>query len=215
MKHPARLLISVCILLLSACAALSGKHAEFAVYSPRLSLPAAADNAAKVDWQLLVETPRASTALDTARIAIMPTPGVLEVYAGARWRDPAAFMLRSLIVQGFDESGRIGGVSGSTSGLSADYSLAIELRDFQIELDANSAQAVIRLTAKLFDHRSNRIVASRTFESLAPAATSDIANAVQAFEKALEHLLPELVTWTLEQGQAHRIVAEHATETKR
>lgn len=212
MKHPARVLLASCILLLSACAALSGKHDEFAVYTPRLSLPSAADATPQVGWQLLIETPRASAALDTARIAIMPSPGVLEVYPSARWRDPAALMLRSLILQAFEESGRIGGVSGSSSGLSADYSLAIELRDFQIEINNGSAQAAIRLTAKLFDHRSNRIIASRAFQTLAPATQSDIASAIPAFEQALDHLLPELVSWTLEKGQiSHAAVHTPAT----
>ena len=43
----------------------------------------------------------------------MPTPGVIEVYPQARWRDPAPDLLRSLIVQAFDHDGRIGGVSAT------------------------------------------------------------------------------------------------------
>jgi cholesterol transport system auxiliary component len=202
-----RLLIITASLLLGACAALTGKHDTFTVYTPRLDLPKPA-NASSVTWQLLIETPRASAALDTPRIAAMPTAGVLEFYPAARWRDPAPYLLRSLIVQAFDDSGRITGVSGSTSGLSADYSLAIELRDFQIELSGGSAHAAIRLTAKLFDHRDNRIVAMRTFNEETPAADSGVTSAVGAFEQALNRLLPQIVDWTLQQGEAQRRTAD-------
>lgn len=207
MHHPTRLLMtSALVLLLGACAALSGKHGSFTVHAPQLHLPAArqpATDMPPISWQLLVDTPRASAALDTARIVVMPTPGVLEVYPDARWRDPAPAMLRSLIVQAFDHDGRVGGVSATESGLNGDFSLSIELRDFQLELGSGSAQAAIRFSAKLFDRRSNRIVAGRAFDQVVPAAASDVASAVAAFEQALDQLLPQLVDWTLQQGEAH------------
>ncbi|HET9034479.1 MAG TPA: ABC-type transport auxiliary lipoprotein family protein [Dokdonella sp.] len=205
MIRTARFTIIGASLLLGACAALSGKHASFAVYAPQLHLNAAADDAAatKIRWQLLVDTPHASAALDTTRIAVMTRPGVLEVYADARWRDPAPAMLRSLIVQAFDKDGRVGGVSAIDSGLNGDYSLSMDLRDFQIELVDGSARAAIRFTARLFDYRSNRIVSSRSFEAEVAAAGSDIASAMVAFEQALDQLMPEVVDWTVQQGVAH------------
>lgn len=213
MKRMPRCLFVLCLGLLGACAALGGRHASYTVYAPRLAPPVAASTD-RVDWQLLVETPRASAALGTPRIAVAPTPGVLEVYADARWRDPAPQMLRSLIVQAFDDSGRIGGVSGSTSGLSADYSLVLELRDFQAELDGPAANAAIRFTAKLFDHRRSRVVATQAFAATRGAASADIGNMVGAFEQALNELLPQLVDWTLREGNAHRQAAQAEREAK-
>jgi cholesterol transport system auxiliary component len=136
----------------------------------------------------------------------MPRPAVIEIYPQARWRDPAPDLLRSLLVQAFDQDGRIGGVSATESGLNGDYSLAIELRDFQAELAGGEARAAIRLSAKLFDRRSNRIVASQAFSEESPAAGSDVASTVAAFEKALDQLLPRIVEWTVRAGQDH----EHA-----
>ncbi|MEO8011626.1 MAG: ABC-type transport auxiliary lipoprotein family protein [Dokdonella sp.] len=200
MKRRPILIAIALVALLSACAALGGKQTPFAIYSPRLAPAAVTASTASVSWQLLVESPRASDALDSTRIAVMSAPGVLEVFPAARWRDPAPRLLRSLIVQAFDESGRIVGVSGSTSGLSADYTLAIELRDFQAEVDGDALSAVIRLHAKLFDPRANRIVATRRFDVSTPAAGNDVAAAVNAFEQALDELLPQLVDWTLQTG---------------
>ena len=202
MNRPMHWLAAGACLLLGACAALSGKHGTFSVYAPQLSVPQQASPSV-VDWQLLIDTPRTSAALATTHIAVMPTPGVIEVYPQARWRDPAPDLLRSLLVQAFDQDGRIGGVSATESGLNGDYSLAIELRDFQAELAGTDTRAAIRLSAKLFDRRSNRIVASRAFNQESPAAGSDVASAVAAFEQALDQLLPQIVDWTVQAGQDH------------
>jgi cholesterol transport system auxiliary component len=202
MKPFARLLIPAMTVLLGACAALSGKHDAFVVYAPQLHVEANKESTAPLEWQLLVDTPHASAALDTTHIAIMSSPGVLEVYPAARWRDPAPAMLRSLIVQAFDKDGRISGVSASDSGLNGNYSLSMELRDFQAEIVNGSAQVAIRLTAKLFDRGSNRIVASQSFEEVAPAANSEVASATEAFTVALDQLMPKLVTWTIKAGDA-------------
>ncbi|HPG92938.1 MAG TPA: ABC-type transport auxiliary lipoprotein family protein [Dokdonella sp.] len=209
MNRNLRLLVVAASLLLGACAALSGKHGSFAVYAPRLDAAVPHATQAPIDWQLLIDTPRASTALDTNHIAVMPGPDLIEVYPEARWRDPAPSMLRSLIVQGFDQDGRIRGVSALESGLNGDYSLVFELRDFQIEITDGSARAAIRLTVKLFDRRSNRIVASRTFAEEAPAAGTDVASAVVAFGAAINHLVPQLVDWTVDAGEAN----EHSRAT--
>lgn len=200
MTRLARFAIAVATLFLAACAALTGKHDAFTVYSPQLATPKAVDAVAPVPWQLQVETPHASDALATAHIAVMPSAGVLEVYPAARWRDPAPDLLRSLIVQAFDDSKRIVGVSGATSGLSAEYSLAIDLRDFQVELAGESAHAAIRLNAKMLDRRGNRIIAARAFEVEAPTDSTDVARSVGAFERALNELLPQIVEWTLQTG---------------
>lgn len=203
MMRKFRSLLPAALVLVTACSALGGKHTPFAVYAPQLELPAAAPAASSIGWQLLIDTPRTSATLDSAHIAVMPSAGVLEVYPAARWRDPAPVLLRSLIVLAFDNDGRIGGVSAADAGLSGDYTLATELRGFQMELSGADAQAAIRLTAKLFDHANNRIVASRSFDVATPAASSDVGDAVKAFELALGEVLPALVAWTIEQGNGH------------
>lgn len=200
MRHVALL---ACALALAACSTLGGEQTPFAIHAP--TVPAfVAPTAPPVEWQLQVVLPQASSALDSPRIAVMPSPGVLEVYPAVRWRDPAPRLLRSLVVQAFDASGRITGVSGAHAGLSADYALAIELHDFQAEVRADGTHAAIRLQAKLFDLRANRIVATRAFEATSPSAGNDAASAVTAFDAALAQLLPALVDWTIAAGnKAH------------
>lgn len=199
-RLPALLLV----LPLAACSSLLNvQRTPFTIYSPKLAAPAAAASAPRVDWQLAVETPLASDALDTARIVVMPSPGVIEVYPGARWSDSAPALLRNLIVQGFEDSQRIVGVGSAASGLRADYALAIEVRDFQLEMDGGT-HAAIRLQLRLLDYTTNRVLAARAFDAQAPAATTDAAAAFGAFQDALNRIVPELVEWTLREGEAMR-----------
>jgi cholesterol transport system auxiliary component len=198
-RHLPLLLI---LLPLAACSSLFNvQRTPFTIYSPKLAAPAATAAAAPVDWQLAVETPLASDALDTARIVVMPSPGVIEVYPGARWSDSAPALLRNLIVQGFEDSQRIVGVGSAASGLRADYALAIEVRDFQLEMNTGT-HAQIRLQVRLLDYTTNRVLAARTFDAQAPAATTDAAAAFGAFQDALNRIVPELVEWTLREGEA-------------
>jgi cholesterol transport system auxiliary component len=199
-RLPALLLV----LPLAACSSLLNvQRTPFTIYSPKLAAPAAAASAPRVDWQLAVETPLASDALDTARIVVMPSPGVIEVYPGARWSDSAPALLRNLIVQGFEDSQRIVGVGSAASGLRADYALAIEVRDFQLEMEGGK-HAAIRLQLRLLDYTTNRVLAARAFDAQAPAATTDAAAAFGAFQDALNRIVPELVEWTLREGEAMR-----------
>lgn len=208
--------IALPLLLIAGCSSLLNVQRQpFTTYSPTYSPISGATTATpagtRVDWQLIVETPLSSATLDTARMLVMPTPGVLEVFPGARWRDTTPALLRSLVVQGFENTGRIVGVGSAQSGLRADYALAIDLRDFQLEVHVGGAQATVRFQANLLDYTSNRVLATRSFSAQAPAAGADAASAFVAFETALNTLIPQLVEWTFHEGNAAHAKATPAS----
>lgn len=207
-----RLLLPATLLaVLAGCSSLLNVQRQpFTIYSPTYTAPPSAPGAAPVDWQLAVETPLASDALSTGRIVVMPSPGVIEVYPGARWSDPAPVMLRRLVVQGFEQSGRIIGVGSSTSGLRADYALAIDLQSFQAEIHDGSPRAAIRFQARLLDYTTNRVLAARGFSAETPFVSADAdkhvdtAAAFAAFEATVNQVVSELVDWTLREGTAQQ-----------
>jgi cholesterol transport system auxiliary component len=189
------------MLATTACSSLLNvQRTPFTIYSPRYTAAETTPAAPKVDWQLAIETPSASDTLDTARMLAMPTPGVLEVFPTARWRDPAPTLLRSLIVEGFEKSARIVGVGSSASGLRADYALAIELRDFQLEMRDGTPHAAVRFQAHLLDYTSSRVLATQSFAQDASAGGVDAASAFAAFQNSLNAVIPQLVEWTLREG---------------
>lgn len=203
--------VALSTLLLSSCSSLLNVQRQpFTTYSPTVGAAATTPAGARVGWQLIIETPLSSATLDTARMMVMPTPGVLEVFPAARWRDTTPALLRSLVVQGFENTGRIIGIGSAKSGLRADYALAIDLRDFQLEIDAGKEQAAVRFQASLLDYTSNRVLAMQSFTAQAPAAGADAASAFVAFETALNTVIPQLVEWTFREGNAAH--ASRATE---
>src|SRR5690606_36813765 len=81
-----RLPLLLCLASLAGCTSVLGVPRQpFMIYAPGYRAPeGAAAAGARVDWQLVVETTLASDTLNTARIVVMPQPGLIEVYPGAR-----------------------------------------------------------------------------------------------------------------------------------
>ncbi len=197
--------IALLMLTVGGCSSLLNVQRQpFTTYSPTYHAAAGTPVGARVDWQLIIDTPLSSATLDTARMLVMPTPGVLEVFPGARWRDSTPALLRSLIIEGFESTGRIVGIGSAQSGLRADYALAIDLRDFQLEVHADGAQAVVRFQANLLDYTTNRVLATQSFSAQMPAAGTDAAQAFVAFQTSLDTVIPQLVEWTLREGNSAR-----------
>lgn len=200
------IIVAALALALSACTLLNPRGAPSTVYSPTLHAPVpqhegTRDNA--VPWQLVVQTPTASAALQTRRIVILPQRSVIEVYKDARWRDTAPAMVRDMLVAAFQDSGQITGVAAVGTGLRADFTLALDLRAFQVEFIDSKPHAVIDVTAKLISYRTSRAVAAHRINVAVPADSADAANVAQAMEDGLNQVLPQLAAWTLQEGSTH------------
>ena len=188
------------LLLVGACASLTGSKESFTVYSPRYEAPSNMQGKA-VDWQLAIDTPLASDALDTSRMLVMPTPGALETYKDGRWADSVPLMLRGLLIEAFQQTGRIAGVGALTSAIHADYTMTIDLYDFEVQYRDGTPHAVIRLNAQLNDSSINRVRAAKTFEADEPVAGTTAGDAAAAFDRTLDTLLAAIVRWTIDQGE--------------
>ena len=190
------------LLVVGACASLTGTRESFTVYSPRYEAPANVARGRPVDWQLAIDTPLASDALDTSRMLVMPTPGALETYKGGRWADTPPLVLRGLLIEAFQETGRIAGVGALTSGIHADYTLTIDLYDFEVQYRDGAPHAVIRLNVKLNDASTNRVRTAKTFEADEPVSGTTAGDAAAAFDRTIDTLLAEIVRWTIDQGES-------------
>lgn len=198
MKRAAML---VCLLAIPGCSggilAPSGPAPGLYTLSPpaQVSTPAT-----QVNWQLLIDMPSAPLDLNSSRIAIAPAPDRIDYYADVAWVDRVPPLLQALILESFDRSGRIAAVQRQGGGLRADYVLATELRDFEVDATQPNSAAHLRLTARLVRMRDRSIVASRTFEATGPAVGSGIDTVVASFNGALGDILPQIVTWALTTG---------------
>jgi len=173
----------------------SSEPAKLFVLTPKSTYP---DDLPSVDWQLSVELPIAQAGLNIARIALRRSPISLEYYARANWIDTAPLMVQSLLVESFENSGRIVGVGRQSISLRPDYVLIPELREFQAEYFDNGPPEVrIRINAKLVKMPERAIIGTLTVERLARAQSSDLNSVIAAFDTALGRVFKKVVVWTL------------------
>ncbi|MEM7073141.1 MAG: ABC-type transport auxiliary lipoprotein family protein [Pseudomonadota bacterium] len=165
-----------------------------------------------VDWQLLIERPSAGTEIDTQRIAVKRSPLELLYFERALWTDTAPLMVQHLLVESFENSGKIIAVDQHIVGLRADYVLKSNLREMQIEyLDhlgdpsqpSDKPFARIALNAKLIKMPQRRIIDSRKFEYVIEAQNPSLSASIEAFDDALGKIIKRLVPWVLETSERH------------
>lgn len=166
----------------------------------------------RVDVQLLVEEPSSARGLDSDRITLRSSPIEIKYFAGVRWADRAPRMVQILMVESFENTGRIVSVGRQSIGLRPDYSIKSDLREFQAEyFQDGTPQIHVRMNVKLVKMPDAKIVASRTFDQVLPASGKDIPAIVQSFDETLGKILRQSVEWSMQeiaQREAARVAAE-------
>ncbi len=170
------------------------------------------DDLPTVGWQLLVEPPVAAAGLDSLRIALQSSPLTLDYFADVAWTDRAPQMTQTLIVESFENSGRIVSVGRESIGLRANYLLKTELREFQAEYAEGVTLVAptvrVRINAKLVETIGRTIIAGTNFEATTIAADNRIGSIVMAFDDSLGKVMRRLIEWTLDSGEAHWRIRE-------
>lgn len=190
-------------LLVASCTTLNPTAPSLYTLTPRAAVDPSIPRA---DWQLLVETPVAGAAIDTPRIALARSATSIDYFADVSWADRVPNMVQGLIVQSFEDSGRIVAVGRDTVGLRSDFVLKSELRDFQAESatpGANFPERVhVRIAAKLVAMPRRTIEAGETFEAVVPVRGRAFTDVVAAFNEAMGTAMTGLVPWALKAGTA-------------
>ena len=160
------------------------------------------------EWQLTIDVPVAEAGLNNARIALRQSPISLEYYARANWIDTAPIMVQTLLVESFENSGKIVSVGRQSVTLRPDFSLLTELREFQAEyFEAGLPNVRVRLNVKLVKMPQRTIIGARTFESVERAKGTALPSVVSAFDVALGKVLKRIVVWTLQTAPPKRDVS--------
>jgi cholesterol transport system auxiliary component len=153
-----------------------------------------------VAWQLVVEQPVAAAGLNTSRVALQRTPVSLDYFARANWSDTAPAMLQTLLVESFENTGRIVAVSRESVRLRPDYLLQADLREFAAEYFPDAARPPlvrVRMTAKLVRVADRAIIASTSAERTERAGADDMGAIMLAFDEAAGGVMRRIVEWTL------------------
>lgn len=156
----------------------------------------------KVDWQLVVDPPQAPASLDTVHIALRKTPVELDYYASAEWTDRVPSMVQTLLIESFENTGKIMAVGRQSVELRADYQLQTEIRHFEVQQEGSAPTVHVRLIARLVKMPAREIVGEDSCDYETPANSSTLESIVEAFSEGLGRCIRRIVEWTLTTGRS-------------
>ena len=182
---------------LAACSTLFGAP-PVSLYrlAPQQSFPATLPHR---DVRLAIDVPRASPGLDTARIALFRPPVSLDYFADSAWTDRAPLVIQAVLLESFENSGRVVTLDRDSGAGEPDFALHTELRHFEAEYDSATAPPEVRvaLRVRLVRTDDRRIVAETVLSRSARAAANDVPHIAAALNDALGAVMQEIVAWTL------------------
>lgn len=200
-----RIFLCLATLVMTACGSVLPRGEPATLW--QLAPPQVAEQAKQgepVDWQLRVAEPLAAGLLSGSRIVVMPEPGQLNVYQGARWEQSTAELWRDHLLAAFRSNGQLAAVSSDDDNLYADLVLGGTLDSFRIEYREGHPVAVLRYHAQLIDPRDSRVVAHRDFQATQASAGSEVPAVVAAFGLVANRVAADAVSWTLAEGSRYR-----------
>jgi cholesterol transport system auxiliary component len=152
--------------------------------------------------QVVIEEPTAASYVNTDRIAIKPNSYQVQYFPDVRWVDRAPLLVQTMLVESFENTGKVAAVGRRAIGLSADFTLITDLREFQAvvgEGEGDPIIAIVQLNMKIVQEPLGLIVASKSFVYREPAASGEMIAVVTAFDTALGKAMGHSVDWAVRQ----------------
>lgn len=148
-----------------------------------------------VDLQILM--PQAAPGLETERIALRKD-NQIDYYKDMRWSGAVTSLVQSLLVQSFDQTHALFSVSNDLVAAKKDYSLLIDIQDFQTEYKTSQPTATIRMTAKLIRSKDNAIVSTFVCAERETAKADNAREIVAAFDNSYQRTASCIVSNTID-----------------
>ncbi len=180
-----------CVLGLVGCA--SGDKIEAIYELTALDNPPVAS---ATSAQILVPEPAALESLATSKIAVKPTELTLAYYPQVAYQDAAPKVLQRVLLNTFENTGRVHAVGLPGQSLLINYQIVTEVRAFQIETYAGN-RARVEVAVKLLDNSTGRVLRTRVFNTVVPIASDDVTVAAEGMNNAARQAALEIVEWTL------------------
>lgn len=143
---------------------------------------------------LVVQYPIAAAMLGQDKILIRGA-GELKPYAPeAKWSDMLLEEVQSSFVESFENAGFLGQVSRPVDGVTADFQLITDIRNFQI-LAGTPTTADVEFSVKILNSEGH-VAGARLFHANSQLHSEDAVGAASALDAAFGSMLPDLVVWT-------------------
>lgn len=173
------------VLILGACGGSAPQTFDLSAASP--------PPAHRLRAQLAIREPTSSSELDSQRILVRTGPDTIAYLAGAQWSDRLPALVQARLVQTFQNARLLQSVSRAGSGPVADYSLELDIRAFELDVAATTAN--IDIAAKIVSS-AGRVVAADIFKMRTPAGGTGGPDAAKALDAGLSAVMAQIVAFT-------------------
>jgi len=149
--------------------------------------------------QLLIAAPSSLKIFDGQEI-IIDRGGSLSYLKGAQFGDRLPNMLQTRLLQAFEDTGRLGGVSRPGEGLAIHYQILSDIRSFSVKIgtDSGAARAHVEIGIKIVDDRVGQVRATRVFAASSALIGHDNHAYIQGLERALADILVQIINWSFD-----------------
>ena len=180
----------------SALNALNTKEPRIFELTPKSTFPAGLP---RTGISLVVDTPTASSGLNSARIVVHPLPTSIDYYADVAWVDVVPIMVQTLIVETLQNTNKIDVFNRTDLASRADVGLICHIREFQAELQQQAATpwAHVRLQFRLLRLPQRDSIDATFVDFRIPAASNAIEDIVAAMDDALGEGLKQMAIWVI------------------
>jgi cholesterol transport system auxiliary component len=152
--------------------------------------------------QLMIYPPTAVKTIDTEEILVKGANGRVAYFSGVAWGDRLPRLFQARLVESLSNSGAFRAVLTNQDRVTGDYSLSIEIRDFEVEASGNTSVAVIDVYVKLVDEKNAAVVTTKRFHTRHDASSKEPSAGIQALNEANQQLVREIVTWVSRRSNA-------------
>lgn len=163
-------------------------------------------NIKAVHWSLAVEKPLASPSIDSKRMMVhlisQNQISDLQSLEGVEWSDRLPTLVQQKMISAFEYSDKIMAVGHIDEDFQADYTLQMDLKKAEIDLTSAIPQAHFEVSAKLIRREDRQIIGRYTFSQTNDVASPSQKDFIQAYSRALESTLQQIMIWTLKTGVA-------------
>jgi cholesterol transport system auxiliary component len=144
---------------------------------------------------LLVAPTTAPSFYETQEIVYSRAPGGRGYYQFHAWTERPGRRMTELLVRRLERAGLFKTVASAVSGVQGNLVLNTHLAEFYHDAATTPGSVRVTITAELMDPAHRVLLARRTFERSAAAATYDAPGAVRAFGTAVAAILDDIAQW--------------------
>lgn len=182
--------------MLSGCAALAPARPipihTYLLLPPKLPLQVKTASA-RTHLTLLISMPQAVAGYNTRQMAYTRKPYALSYFSRNEWIDTPGRMLEPILIGALEASGHFKSVIPSRVRIPADLRLDTEITLLVQDFSTQPSQGHFILDARLINLVSGQEITHQTLSAREPMSAENPYNGVIALNRALEHILEELV----------------------